>query len=252
MRMDGVQLFIFPHAGGSEVSYIPVEKELRSFAATTVIGYAGRGRRINEPFIKDMDTMAMDCMEIVNKTRDRQLPLVFFGHSLGSLIAFETMNCMRRNNIALPELVFFSGRKAPAVLTGENNRSMLPDNDLLACLSAMGGIPDYFLQHPDFLSFYLPIIRNDLRLNDTYCYKTVKQFDIPFVIMNGTEDENIGTDPVRSWKQHTAAACYQERLDGNHFYFSDAASFRNTLLKYINMYFSTTTTHAQQTSLLSI
>jgi len=194
--------------------------------------------------------MAMDCMEMVNKKRNRQLPLIFLGHSLGSLVAFETMKCMRNNDIALPDLAFFSGRKAPAVNTGRNNRSLLSDTDLLACLSAMGGIPEYFLQYPDFLSFYLPIIRNDLSLNDTYCYKSSPQFDIPFVIMNGSEDENIGPDPVLSWKQHTSAACYQEWLDGNHFYFSDTAGFCQTLFKYISMYF--TTTRIQQTSLLSI
>lgn len=238
MRINGVQLFIFPHAGGSEVSYVPIEKELLPVVETSTICYAGRGRRIHEPFLKDMKAMAMDCMEIVQKKRNEQLPLVFLGHSLGSLIAFETMNCMRRYDMDLPELVFFSGRKGPAVIMENTDRSSLSDEDLLTCLSRMGGIPEYFLRHPDFLSFYLPIIRNDLRLNDTYTYQQCEPFDLPFVIMNGTEDENVGPDPALSWKEHTTAACYQEWLEGNHFYFSDTAVFSQTLSKYISMHFT--------------
>ncbi len=238
MRTNGVQLFIFPHAGGSEVSYVPIEKELLPVTVTSTICYAGRGRRIHEPFLKDMDATAKDCMEIVRKNRDQQLPLVFLGHSLGALIAFETMACMRRYDMDLPELVFFSGRKGPAAVSENTNRSLLPDDELLTCLSRMGGIPEYFLRHPDFLSFYLPIIRNDLRLNDTYSYRHREAFDLPFVIMNGTDDESVGPDPAIFWKEHTTAACYQEWLEGNHFYFSDATAFSQTLTKYISMHFT--------------
>ncbi|UPK66611.1 thioesterase II family protein [Chitinophaga filiformis] len=236
MRISGVQLFIFPHAGGSEISYVSIEKELLPETVTSTICYTGRGRRIHEPFQKDMEAMAMDCMKIVQQKRKEELPLVFLGHSLGSLIAFETMNCMRRHGLELPELVFFSGRKGPAA-TEKNNRSLLSDKELLDCLSRMGGIPDAFLQHPDFLSFYLPIIRNDLRLNDTYRYQPHEAFDIPFVVMNGTDDEHVGPEPALSWKEHTRAACYQEWLEGNHFYFSDATTFSRTLSKYFSMHF---------------
>jgi medium-chain acyl-[acyl-carrier-protein] hydrolase len=236
MRISNVQLFIFPHAGGSEVSYVPVEKELLPETVASTICYAGRGRRINEPFHKDMDAMAMDCMSIVQQKRKKELPLVFLGHSLGALVAFETMNYMQRYDMKLPELVFFSGRKGPAVAE-KCNRSLMCDLELLACLSRMGGIPEPFLEHPDFRSFYLPIIRNDLRLNDTYRYNQREPFDIPFVVMNGVEDEDAGTEPALSWKEHTRAACYEEWLEGNHFYFSDADAFRRTVSRYISMHF---------------
>ncbi|PSL24051.1 thioesterase II family protein [Chitinophaga ginsengisoli] len=236
MRISSVQLFIFPHAGGSEVSYVPIEKELLPETVASTICYAGRGRRIHEPFQQDMATMAMDCMSIVQQRRKKDMPLIFLGHSLGALIAFETMNCMRRYDMELPELVFLSGRKGPAIKE-KSNRSLLSDLELLACLANMGGIPEPFLDHPDFRSFYLPIIRNDLRLNDTYCYHQQEPFDMPFVVMNGVEDENVGTEPALSWKEHTSAACYEEWLEGNHFYFSDAAAFSRTLSRYISMHF---------------
>ena len=236
MRINGVQLFIFPHAGGSEVSYVPIEKALLPETVASAICYAGRGRRIREPFQKDMNAMAMDCMSIVQQKREAGLPLVFLGHSLGALIAFETMNYMRRYDMELPELVFFSGRKGPAVAE-KKNRSLFSDRELLAHLAIMGGIPDSFLEHPDFLSFYLPIIRNDLRLNDTYRYQQQEPFDIPFVVMNGVEDEYVGTEPALTWKEHTRAACYEEWLEGNHFYFSDTTVFCQTLCRYFSMHF---------------
>jgi medium-chain acyl-[acyl-carrier-protein] hydrolase len=232
MYVDGVQLFIFPHAGGSDLSYRSLERKLQVTGTTLTICYPGRGKRFKEPFANDIQALARDCMDIIALNRQHDLPMVFLGHSLGALLAYETMKCIRQTGAGLPELVFFTGRSGPDGSPRNRDRHRLSDNQLIACLSAMGGMPDELLTNPDFIACYLPVIRNDLRLNDTYQYCEDIKFDIPFVILNGCDD----TIAAHSWQKETIGMCTHEWMEGGHFFLLESPDFSKKISQFIHRY----------------
>lgn len=236
MYVDGVQLFIFPHAGGSDLSYLSLERKLQVTGTTFTICYPGRAKRFSEPFANDIPALARDCMDIIMLNRQHDLPMVFLGHSLGALVAYETMKCIRTSGAALPELVFLTGRSGPCEAPVNMGRHKLSDEELIIYLSAMGGIPDNLLTNPDFISFFLPVIRNDLRLNDTYKYCEDTKFDIPFVMLNGSNDNIASSQALLSWQKETIGMCSHEFLEGGHFFLLESPDFSKKIGQFIHRY----------------
>ena len=240
MNVDGVQLFIFPHAGGSNLSYLPLERKLQVTGTTFTICYPGRAKRFNEPFANDIPALAKDCMDIITRNRQHDLPMVFLGHSLGALVAYETMKYIRTSGAALPELVFLTGRSGPCEAPVNMGRHKLSDDELIAYLSAMGGIPDSLLTNTDFISFFLPVIRNDLRLNDTYKYYEDTKFDVPFVMLNGSNDKIAAAQALLSWQKETIGTCIHEFLEGGHFFLLESPDFSKKISQFIHRYVTCT------------
>ncbi|WPV63811.1 thioesterase II family protein [Chitinophaga sp. LS1] len=236
MDVNGVQLFIFPHAGGSDLSYRSLERKLQITGTTFTICYPGRAKRFNEPFAKDVPSLAKDCMDIITLNRQHDLPMVFLGHSLGALVAYETIKCLRTSGSGLPELVFLTGRSGPCEAPVNMERHELADGELITHLSAMGGIDLSLLTNPDFISFFLPVIRNDLRLNDTYKYCESNRFDIPFVLLNGSNDRIAETQALLSWQKETLGICIHEFLDGGHFFLLESPDFSKKISQFIHRY----------------
>lgn len=236
MDVNGVQLFIFPHAGGSDLSYRSLERKLQVIGTTFTICYPGRAKRFSEPFANDVPSLAKDCMDIITLNRQHDLPMVFLGHSLGALVAYETIKCLRTSGSGLPELVFLTGRSGPCEAPETIGRHKLSDGELITYLSAMGGIDHSLLTNPDFISFFLPVIRNDLRLNDTYQYHDSNRFDIPFVLLNGSNDRFTGTQALLSWQKETLGTCVHEFLDGGHFFLLESPDFSKRISQFIHRY----------------
>jgi surfactin synthase thioesterase subunit len=102
---------LFPHAGGSASFYLPVSRALAPVADVIALQYPGRQERRKEKCLDSIDEMADRMAEILVPLADR--PLVFFGHSMGALIAFEIARRLAEQGIVRRHL-FASGRRAPS------------------------------------------------------------------------------------------------------------------------------------------
>ena len=110
-RNSSVRLFCFHYGGGSASAFREWPKDIPDFAELIAIQMPGRESRFNEPLLNNVS----EVVEQLYMNFDRYLdkPFIFFGHSIGALIAFEFVRTLRRRINLQPKHLIVSGTKAP-------------------------------------------------------------------------------------------------------------------------------------------
>ena len=87
-----VRLFCFHYDGGSASAFQQWIKDLLPAAELIAIQLPGREDRFNEPLLSDIsfivDQLASNPKNYLDKL------FIFFGHSIGAIIAFEFVRCL--------------------------------------------------------------------------------------------------------------------------------------------------------------
>jgi surfactin synthase thioesterase subunit len=219
--MNKIKLFLFPYAGGAAASY----NQWRQFLDPTIeyrsIELAARGRRMREPNYNTIDDAVEDVFNII-KNELSQGPYALFGHSMGSMIAFELAYKIKKNNLPMPIHIFFSGRAAPQI-PRDKKRTLhhLADEEFKKQLLEMGGTPKEFFDHPELLEVFLPLLKGDFRLTETYIHpKKDAPLDVDMTVFSGKQDED-STEEVEAWRVHAGRNCDIHYFEGGHFFIHD-------------------------------
>lgn len=228
------QIFIFPHAGGSEISYVSLQKKLAAKLTVNIIKYPGRGVRNAEPLPENIDALIEDCTNQIIAQEPRA-DYFILGHSFGALLAYECVYRLKEKNQLLPQKIFLSGRGAPSSEVQTPLKHLMTNTELVNYLSGIGGIPLELINNEDFLLFFLPIIRNDLKLNETYTVKQKELLDIPFIVLYGKEDKSIIYKNLRDWQQYSVHPIKLLALDGDHFFVLKNELLPKHILSYCNI-----------------
>ncbi|MFI6345280.1 thioesterase II family protein [Streptomyces sp. NPDC050560] len=204
----------FPHAGGSASYFFPVSKALAPSLDVVCLQYPGRQDRRAEPCLDTLDQFADHVTEALAPWRD--LPLVFFGHSLGAVIAFETARRLQADGTELAAL-FASGRRGPATVRDERVH-LRPDDALVAELRSLSGTDGAVLGDEEILRMILPAVRSDYRAVETYEFRAGETLRCPLTVLVGDADEKVTLDEARTWEQHTTGPFRMRVFPGGHFY----------------------------------
>ncbi|AQS04672.1 thioesterase II family protein [Clostridium beijerinckii] len=210
-------LFCLPYAGGSEVIYYKWKKYLSSLILLDTIELKGRGKRFNEGFYENLDEAVEDIFKNI-KTKIVDNEYAIYGHSMGSLLAYELYYKIFNENLRIPKQIFFSGYKAPNINRKEKHIHLLPDEAFINKVIDLGGTPKELVGNKEFLQLFTPILRNDFKMLENYVYKYRKdkiQCDIS--VLNGKED-HITQDEILEWKNHCDKAFKVYNFVGNHFF----------------------------------
>ena len=95
------RVICFPHAGGSASWFLPVASALTPRADVLSVQYPGRQDRRQEPLVDDIVTLAGQITDVLAELDER--PLLFFGHSMGAVVAFEVSRALAARGLAGPE-----------------------------------------------------------------------------------------------------------------------------------------------------
>ncbi len=100
-----VRLFLFPYAGGAPTAFNKWSAEFPGTVETWIAHYPGRGSRYNEPPINELDALVEKINDAIQPLLDK--PFVFFGHSLGGMVAFEVARALveKFGNDSLAEML---------------------------------------------------------------------------------------------------------------------------------------------------
>lgn len=216
--MARVQLFCFPFAGGGGIAYKGLEDVVKNDVDVVLLDLPGRGRRIVEPLLETIPEMVEDLWQQIH--HQVQAPCVFFGHSMGALLAYLLIQRMQDLNMPMPLHFFCTGYRAPSLGPARRDRHLLPRPAFVRLLAEMGGCPDEILQDPDALAFFEPIIRADLKAIETYHFESTVPLACPVTVIDGDNDA-LALGSRETWQKDVAKPIKQIVLPGNHFFIFD-------------------------------
>lgn len=146
-------------------------------------------------------------------------PFALCGHSLGALLAFETARRLRAAGRPGPAAMVVSGARAPHCPRTEPDLHGLPDGSFIDEVDRRyQGIPKELLANREFLELFLPALRGDLAVFETYQHEPGEPLQSPLLAMGGNEDPRVSRDQTLAWRQHTAGPFEAEFFSGGHFF----------------------------------
>lgn len=219
--VDGdVRLVCFPHAGGAAGYYAPLARHLAPGAEAVGVQYPGRQDRRTEPGVRDIvELSGMVAHALLRQEPDR--PYAFFGHSMGALVAYETVRHLRRTEAPGPVRLFVSGRSAPTV--GPTHADRHEDEEaLIAHVRELGGTADAVFDDPDLRAMVMPALRADYRALRSYSWVPGGPLEVPMTLMVGDADPVAPVEQVRRWGELSTLPPRMEVFPGGHFFIDEA------------------------------
>ena len=143
--------------------------------------------------------------------------VAFFGHSMGSLLAFEVARRFEAVGNPIAAL-FVSACGAP----GRAGYDYIPESDrgLLEALGEMTGANPEFLENEEFAAKILPTLRGLKAIADYECAPDVK-VSCPIFAFRGDNDEVATHEKVAPWAERTTSEFAARVFVGHHFYLND-------------------------------
>jgi len=215
-----MNIFSIPFAGGSVYSLKPFEIYMNEGVRWIPLEPPGRGRRIREPLIRDLQQMAADIFNQVRSGLDE--PYAFYGHSMGAMLAYLVTRMALDADLPPPTRLFLSGCGAPASKSKMPGRHKLPKTEFWKALKELGGSPDEVLQNEELQHYFEPILRADFEAIEKYDYQEATPFDIPVTVIIGY-DEFVTREEAEQWQMETRAPIDVISYPGNHFFIFDRA-----------------------------
>ena len=216
-----VRLICLPHAGGGVAVFHPWKKELPEEIELVAVQLPGRDARYHEALRTDLDEMVNELAEAVTAAPPASR-LAIFGHSMGGLLALELARALGKRQLP-PDLLIVSGRAAPRLQVGQDDYlHSLPDAELVDRLCVRyGGMPAVLLADPALMAIYLPILRADLKLVETYRHVADPVQHWPLVVYGGADDHGITRVALQQWERQTSGPFSMHVLPGDHFFYQN-------------------------------
>jgi medium-chain acyl-[acyl-carrier-protein] hydrolase len=216
-----VKLLCLPHAGGSAAMYYRWKKYLDSNIEVTPVELAGRGRRISESLYDSMLNAVDDIYNIIQPII-RECDYAFYGHSMGTILAFELCRKIMDTNERQPLHLFVSGRYPPSISRKEKYLSRLPDNLFLEEVCKLGGTSVELVENKELCDIFIPILKADYKIIEEYEYiDSDKKFNYGITVFNGKGDSEVSYNEVMEWGKHTLLQSPIYEFEGNHFFIND-------------------------------
>lgn len=212
-----VRLYCLPCAGGGAsmfrrwVSCVPPWAELRA------ILLPGRQARHREPSFTDCETAAE---VLAAQLAAQHRPYAVFGHSMGAMIGYRTVQLLAQRNAALPVLLGVACWPvqgiAPQIGTTE-----VDDDALCDWVVSMGGATSEVLADSELRAMVLPVLRADFALCRSYTYYRALSSPVPVAVYGGGRDRIAPPSSLRTWRRHATQMRGPRIFAGGHFFFQD-------------------------------
>ena len=218
-----LRLFCFPYAGGGTADYRTWRPSFPGSIDICPVHLPAREARMSEKPITDLSTMVGSLADALNPLMGRT-PFAFTGHSMGAWIAYELACELRRRRRPMPVHLFLSARRPPDVPNPMPQLYHLPDGEFVQEIQRrFNAIPQQILDNPTFMKMFLPALRGDYALLETWHPEPEPPLDVPITAFAGTSDTIVTRAMVHEWRRHTTAEFQLRQMPGGHFFLRDSA-----------------------------
>ncbi|RZL02004.1 MAG: thioesterase [Rubrivivax sp.] len=201
------------HAGGHGDSYKAFATWLPPHWQVTFAEYPGRGLQKDLPFERDLTALAEHLFDRLEPRMGA--PYALFGHSMGSLVAYEIACVAMKRGHPGPVWLGVSAHRSPTVPVGKRYRlHKLSDAALHQALLALNGTPRL---EPD--PHYLAMVRADLGACEGYQKAHPPVLNCAMSGYLGDIDPMVSQADMHSWKDLTTHSWRLRTVPGGHFYF---------------------------------
>ncbi|MHB1262158.1 MAG: thioesterase II family protein [Thermoplasmatota archaeon] len=221
-RVDGdrVRLFCFPYGGSGSGVFRGWGRHLPPQTEVWGVNLPGRESRYGEPMPASMQDLAAETAGSISPLLDG--PAVFFGHSMGALLAFEVVRRLSAQGGPLPATLIASGYRAPQLPPIGPLLHGLADGPLLDQMARVGGVSAGLLQSPEILELVLPTLRADIGLCENYRYRPGPRLPCRVVALGGEADVEVPAGDLRGWERQAGAGFASQLFPGGHFFIETA------------------------------
>jgi medium-chain acyl-[acyl-carrier-protein] hydrolase len=212
-------LFGLPYAGGWAAGlYGKWTARLPRSIEVVPLELAGHGRRMGEPFDESLESAVADLLRRVREVA-RSRPYALFGHSMGGTLAYEIVKALEHGGLASPKALFVSGCQPPHVPSRHKGLHLLSDESFLDEIRRLGGTPKEFVEVPELVKTFLPILRSDFRLINRYRFREpVHVMNTELVLLYGDRDPLAGRPVICEWQRYTPRRMRMHEFAGDHFF----------------------------------
>jgi medium-chain acyl-[acyl-carrier-protein] hydrolase len=217
-------LVCFPFAGGAASSFFPWRQALGPDVDLACIQLPGREELAEAPLATAFEPAMRAIVPAAKATIGAAggVPVLFFGHSLGALLAFETIRALRRRGETLPAALIVAGCRAPHRPNPDPSYHDAPDDVFIEKMRIYGGTPAEILSNDRLVRRFLPRLRADYDVFESYRYGVEPPLAVPFLVLGGTADRVVPESMLTGWERQTHARCTVEVLPGGHFFIVDS------------------------------
>lgn len=247
-----MRLFCLPYGGGGASIYRDWQKDLPDSIEVCPIQLPGRENRLDEKPINNVNTLVNLLAENIQSEFD--IPFAFFGHSFGSLIAFELVRYLRKHKLPMPIHLFVSAYPDPKLpapnldnliaklksvnlnLFDLNEKSIDSLNDeqlnLLIMIFNKNGLVDVNGEkiNKNVLKALLPIFIGDMNLVKSYQYIAEPPLDLPITVFLGKKDAWVSYEDHLGWADQTQKGCVIHTFESGHLFINDI-NYRKEILQ---------------------
>lgn len=214
-----LRLFCFPHAGGGGSFFRPWREALAPRIDVRPVVLPGREGRYRELPYVTMEQATGPISEALEPYLDR--PFAFFGHSMGAVLAYEVARRCIADGLPAPQRLFVSARRAPHLPSRRPSYARLTDAEFMDAVAGLDGTPAEVLRQPELVKLFLPTLRADFELNDTYIPLPGPRPACPVTAFLGRGDPEADADEMAAWAHVTGGSFRLRVFEGGHFYVKD-------------------------------
>lgn len=209
-------LVLFPHAGAGAATYWGLAQDLRGVARPLIVRLPGRESRAQEPRFTDIRPL---MRALAPALRPHLVgTYVFYGHSMGALIAFEMARLFTLAYNMPPRHLIVSGMEAPQDCLTGHARHRLGDDELWRLVGEMGGMPPEIIADESMRQMLLPSLRADFELTDTYTFRPMPLLSCPVSAYAGEQDPELPPAAMAGWGANTTGDFVHTTMPGDHFF----------------------------------
>ncbi len=200
-----------PYAGGSANIY-------NVWKNKNVVGieYDGHGARYKKSFYKTIQQAAERISDNICKCEYEDY--IIFGHSLGAIIAIETMRVLTEREAMLPKKIIVSASRPPHLLYKNEKISSLNKELFMKKIFDMGSMPEEIMNNREIFDLSYEVLYADISMLEMYQ---------PLLVCFGNQDKEADWRDMIEWEKYTSSKFELMCFKGNHFFIFDNDKIRN-------------------------